>query len=111
METSEPGTSPKNRRGCAGALPGIRAADLPSGGAAPQHPAPSDQGLLDRGEKAAPSSPGHLSGANPQGPPNGRSPAAEGGLEREPQAGATAMAGGRPAAAYSQEAQACSARR
>ena len=55
-ETSEPGASPQGLRGPAGALPGIRAAGLPGGGPAPQHPAPPRQGRLDRGGKAAASS-------------------------------------------------------
>jgi hypothetical protein len=38
-------------------------------------------------------------------------PAETGGLDREPQAGATALAGGGAAAAHSQEAQAGTARR
>ncbi len=71
---------------------------MPSSGAVPQHSMPFAQGRLNRGGKAAPSSPGDRCGAYPLWPLNGLSPAAEGGLEREPQAGATALAGGRPAA-------------
>ncbi len=111
MDTSEPGASPAGRHGPTGALPGIRPADLPSGGAAPQYPTPFAQGRLNRGGKASPVSPGDRSGAHPLGSPNGLSPAVEVGMERELQAGATALEGGLPAAAHSQEAQAGTARR
>ena len=74
----------ESRHGPAGALPIIRAAHLPSGGAAPQYPTPFGQVRLDRGGKAEPSSSGDRSGSHPLGPPNGLSPAAEGGLKRGP---------------------------
>ena len=67
-ETSEPGASPSGRHGPVGALPRIGASHLPSGGSTPQHSAPFVQGRLDRGGKAAPSSPGDPRGAHPLGP-------------------------------------------
>jgi putative transposase len=54
---SELGVSPAGRHGPAGALPGIPAEDLPPGGSAPQHTAPSDQGCFHRGGEAVLSSP------------------------------------------------------
>jgi hypothetical protein len=89
-------------------LPGDRddAADLPSLAAAP-----SGQGRLDRGGKAAPSALRDRSGTHPMEPADGLPPPQAGRLEREPQAGATALEGEGPATAHSQEEEAGSARR
>jgi hypothetical protein len=79
---------------------------LPSDGAALQHTTPLAQVRLDRGGKAVASSPRDRRRSHPLGPADSLPPAAARGLEREPHTGATALAGGGPAAAHLQEAQA-----